>query len=125
MRSEKEIAGTPSRIVLLTSPSSNSKSISLPSEKAMRFGLSSPEEPPKSLSFHDKFSSGAGSPSMDISSSTRLSLNLTFLVFLSLSGWVSPSSLSPESCELESIVKYDILSNIHNSYLLVTYAIFS
>ncbi|TYI33625.1 hypothetical protein ES332_A04G147300v1 [Gossypium tomentosum] len=73
IRSENVMAGTPSIVVLFTSPSSNSKP-------------EIPVKPPKSLSFHDEVGFGSSSPSIVMSSSTKLSLNLTFLVFRSLSG---------------------------------------
>ncbi|TYG99632.1 hypothetical protein ES288_A10G210400v1 [Gossypium darwinii] len=86
MRSEKVIAGTPSIVVAFTSPLSNSKSLLLPSVGTVQSGPESPVKPPKSLSFHDKVGFGSGSPSIEMYSSTKLSLNLTFLVFRSLSG---------------------------------------
>ncbi|TYH90698.1 hypothetical protein ES332_A13G067400v1 [Gossypium tomentosum] len=85
IQSEKVIAGTPSIVVVFTYPSSNSKSLSLPSIGTIRSEPDSTVKPPKSLSFNDKVSFGSGSPSIVMSSSTKLSLNLTFLVVRSLS----------------------------------------
>ncbi|TYG85585.1 hypothetical protein ES288_A13G067000v1 [Gossypium darwinii] len=86
IRSEKVIAGTPSIMVVFTSPSSNSKSLSLPSVITVRSEADSTVRPLKSLSFHDIIGFGFRSPSIVMSSSTKLSLNFTFLVFQSLLG---------------------------------------
>ncbi|TYI09688.1 hypothetical protein ES332_A09G090800v1 [Gossypium tomentosum] len=86
IRFEKVIAGTPSIMAVFTSPSSNLRSLLLPSVGAEQSKAESTVRPPKSLSFHNKVSFGFGSLSIIVSSSTKLSLNLTFLVFRSLSG---------------------------------------
>ncbi|TYH01884.1 hypothetical protein ES288_A09G095600v1 [Gossypium darwinii] len=87
IRFEKVIAGTPSIMAVFTSPSSNLRSLLLPSVGAEQSKAESTTvRPPKSLSFHNKVSFGFGSLSIIVSSSTKLSLNLTFLVFRSLSG---------------------------------------
>ncbi|TYH12279.1 hypothetical protein ES288_A06G054700v1 [Gossypium darwinii] len=80
-RSKKVIARTPSIVVVFTSPSSNSRSLSLPTVGTVRSRPDSPVNPSKNLSFHDKDCFGSGSPPIVMSSTTKLSLKLTFLVF--------------------------------------------
>ncbi|TYH09478.1 hypothetical protein ES288_A07G099100v1 [Gossypium darwinii] len=86
IRSEKVTAGTSSIMVVFTTHSSNSKSFSLPAIGTERSKANSTVWPPKSLSFHDMTDCESGSPAIIVSSSTKCSLNLTFLVFRSLSG---------------------------------------
>ncbi|TYI40373.1 hypothetical protein ES332_A02G157600v1 [Gossypium tomentosum] len=82
-RSENSIAGIPSMIDVLKSPSSNSNSFSFTVEGTARTELVTSSCFPSNLSFHYTIYCGTGSTGIEFSSSTTDSLNLTFWVLRS------------------------------------------